>query len=235
MSPALNRIDSALLRQAVYTTLRLGIFFSLTDYIKQGKSEGQNLSTLEKIACSFTAGGIGSFFGNPFDLCLVRLQSDQTLPPEQRRNYKNVFDALFRIPKEEGITGLWKGASPTVTRAIALNIGMLVSYEEAKERVQKYVGKGRLQLLVASAISGIFTALFSLPFDNVKTKLQKQKALPDGTLPYSGFANCFYKTFLRGGIRELYAGLPTYYFRVAPHAMITLLASEKLKKFFGVG
>ena len=76
----IGRIDSALLRQAVYTTLRLGIFFSLNDMIKQRKGSDK-LSTLEKIACSFTAGGIGSFCGNPFDLCLVRLQSDLTLPP----------------------------------------------------------------------------------------------------------------------------------------------------------
>ena len=145
-----------------------------------------------------------------------------------------MFDALVRIPREEGITGLWKGAVPTVTRAISLNIGMLVSYEEAKERIAKLLGPGRITLLLASAVSGIFTALFSLPFDNVKTKLQKQKALPDGKLPYSGFANCFKITFQREGITGLYSGLPTYYFRVAPHAMITLLASEFLKKQFGL-
>ena len=167
-----TRIDSALLRQAVYTTLRLGIFFTLTDMIRQRKP-GRGLTTLEKVGCSFAAGGIGSFCGNPFDLCLVRLQSDLTLPPEQRRNYKHVFDALIRIPREEGITGLWKGALPTVSRAIALNIGMLVSYEEAKERLTKKFGPGRKTLLLASAVSGVFTALFSLPFDNVKTKLQK--------------------------------------------------------------
>lgn len=29
--------------------------------------------------------------------------------------------------------------------------------------------------LIASAISGVTTALFTLPFDNVKTKIMKQK------------------------------------------------------------
>ncbi len=97
---------------------------------------------------------------------------------------------------------------------------MMVSYEEAKERVGRLIGKGKPQLLCASAISGVFTALFSLPFDNMKTRLQKMKANPDGTLPYSGLLDCFKKTFGREGIRGLYAGLPTYYFRMAPHAMI---------------
>lgn len=140
----------------------------------------------------------------------------------------------MRIPREEGITGLWKGALPTVTRAIALNIGMLVSYEEAKERIAKIFGPGRATLLTASAISGIFTALFSLPFDNVKTKLQKQKAGPDGVLPYKGITSCLMKTVANEGPLGLYAGLPTYYFRVAPHAMITLLMSEFLKKLMAL-
>ena len=205
----------------MYGTARLGLFFTLNDIIKERKGgENPQLTMLEKVACSFTAGGLGSFIGTPFDVCLVRMQSDLTLPEEMRRNYKSAFDALSRIPREEGVTGLWKGAAPTVGRAISLNIGMLVSYEEAKERVRKLIGAGKPQLLIASAISGVFTALFSLPWDNVKTKLQKMKAGPDGVLPYKGVGDCFGKTFAREGIRGLYAGLPTYYFRVAPHAMI---------------
>ena len=31
------------------------------------------------------------------------MTSDGRLPPEQRRNYKNVFDALIRISREEGV------------------------------------------------------------------------------------------------------------------------------------
>lgn len=37
-------IDSALLRQAVYATLRLGIYFNLNDYIKENVNGGKNLS-----------------------------------------------------------------------------------------------------------------------------------------------------------------------------------------------
>lgn len=54
----------------------------------------------------------------------------------------------------------------------------------------------------------------------------------NGNLPYSGFKDCFAKSIAREGVFGLWAGLPTYYFRIAPHAMITLLVSEKLKKTF---
>jgi len=50
------------------------------------------------------------------------MQSDSTLPEAERRNYKNVFDAFRRIVSEEGITSCWNGASPTIARAMSLNV-----------------------------------------------------------------------------------------------------------------
>ena len=51
----------------------------------------------------------------------------------ERRNYKNVFDALFRMTKEEGIFTLWRGAIPTMGRAMVVNAAQLASYSQAKE------------------------------------------------------------------------------------------------------
>jgi solute carrier family 25 (mitochondrial oxoglutarate transporter), member 11 len=100
------------------------------------------------------------------------MQSDATLPPELRRNYKNVIDAFLRITREEGVLSCWKGATPTVVRAMSLNLGMLVSYDESKERLQKYFPNNpNLIWVLSSFISGTIASAMSLPFDNVKTKL----------------------------------------------------------------
>ena len=61
------------------------------------------------------------------------MQADNQLPVAERRNYKNVFDAFAKITQEDGILGLWRGATPTIVRAIVLNLAMLASYDEAKE------------------------------------------------------------------------------------------------------
>lgn len=37
------------------------------------------------------------------------MQNDTKLPIEQRRNYKHCFEALYRIFKNEGFNGLFKG------------------------------------------------------------------------------------------------------------------------------
>lgn len=131
------------------------------------------------------------------------------------------------------MTSLWNGAGPTMLRACSLNVAQLVTYEEVKERLQHRFGKGHEKAVMfsASMVSAVATSCASLPFDNIKTKLQKMKKLPDGTFPYSGFVDCAVKTAAREGITGFWAGLPTYYFRVGPHSIITLLAAETLRKF----
>lgn len=63
-------------------------------------------------------------------------------------------------------------------------------------------------------------SLISLPFDNLKTKLQKMKPNALGTFPYSGVADCLMKSVAREGLFGLWSGLPVYFFRVAPQSMI---------------
>lgn len=64
--------DSALARQAFYTTSRFGVFLNLSEYLK-AKNGGANLPIYQKMLCSLAAGGIGSFIGCPADLILIRM------------------------------------------------------------------------------------------------------------------------------------------------------------------
>jgi len=125
-----------------------------------------------------------------------------------------------------------------MSRACSLNMAMMVSYEEAKERITASTGRSPSSLYVqsiASMVSACCTAFFSLPFDNIKTKMQKQKPNAQGELPYKGMPDCIMKSIAREGVTGFWAGLPTYYFRVGPHAIIVLLTSEVYKKLLGVG
>ncbi len=58
-------------------------------------------------------------------------------PAAERRGYKNVFNAIARISREEGVKSLWRGFEPTVFRAIAMNVGMMATYDVAKESIVK--------------------------------------------------------------------------------------------------
>src|SRR4051794_20551044 len=102
--------------------------------------------------------------GTPADLALIRMQADGTLPPEQRRNYTGVGNALSRILKEEGVTGMFKGCSPVVVRAMALNVGMLAFHDQSLETYKQYTSNAQVANIGAKATAGFFASAFSLPF-----------------------------------------------------------------------
>merc|ERR1719473_2226538 len=107
---------------------------------------------------------------------------------------------------------------------MALNFGMLAFNASGKDLLSNMGVTGFTQTLGASAITGFFASFFSLPFDFVKTQMQKQKPDPvTGKLPYASSLDCVGKVMAEGGPLRFYAGFPTYYVRIAPHAMITLI------------
>lgn len=87
----------------------------------------------QKMAIGMAVGGVASFIGNPADLALVRMQGDALLPPERRRGYRGITDAVVRIVKEDGVAGLWRGSAPTMLRAVFLNMALLSTSDQLKE------------------------------------------------------------------------------------------------------
>jgi len=225
-------LDSALLRQVLYTSTRLGVFYQLTDrYNKKHKKKPPLLvNTLNSIIC----GAIGAAIGNPADLCLIRMQADSRLPPEQRRNYKNVVDAVSRTVKEEGILSLWRGSGPTVIRAMVMNFALLMPFEETKKALTPYVSSQRMRSVYGAFVAGFLGSVLSLPFDNIKTKLQKMNAGPDGKFPYNGVFDGIMKTAKNEGAGRLWVGLNTYFWRISPHVIITFLCVDSLRYLLGV-
>merc|ERR1712115_270173 len=161
-------------------------------------------------------------------------QADSMKPVAERAGYSNVFTAMGMIVKSEGIGGLMAGAAPTATRAMALNFGMLAFNASAKDALASAGVTGVPQVFGASAIAGFFASFFSLPFDFVKSQMQSQKPDPaTGELPFKSSIDCAMKIMAEGGPLRFYAGFPTFYVRIAPHAMITLVAQDFIKKSWG--
>merc|ERR1711870_5770 len=134
------------------------------------------------------------------------------------------------IVKKEGPMGLFAGCAPTASRAMALNFGMLAFNASGKDALASMGVTGPAQVFGASAIAGFFASFFSLPFDFVKTQMQKQKPDPvTGELMYKSSVDCATKIMAEGGPLRFYAGFPTFDVRIAPHAMLTLIAQDFIK------
>ncbi len=216
-------IGASMMRQASYGTTRLGIYTTLLDAFTVDNTPPP---LWQKLAFSMAAGGIGGFVGNPFDLALVRMAADSTLPPAERRNYKGVFEAVSRIVRTEGFTKLWIGAGPTVSRCVVLNMAQLTTYSQAKEELLK---TGLLKdniwcHLSASMISGFIATVASTPFDVAKTRVQY-----DRTKQYAGMTDCLLKTARNEGVLSLWKGFGPAYGRLAPQTVLVFIFLEKLQ------
>ena len=109
---------------------------------------------------------------------------------------------------------------------------MLASYDQSVELFRDKLGAGEYQTVIgASAISGFCAAACSLPFDYVKTQIQKMQPDATGKYPYTGSLDCAMQTLKTGGPFKFYSGFPVYCVRIAPHVMMTWLFLNQIQKY----
>jgi solute carrier family 25 oxoglutarate transporter 11 len=90
-------VDAAIGRQMVYGTARIGLHRKFSDKLVELNS-GKPVSFFAKTLSGMASGAVAVCIGTPFDIALVRLQSDSMAPESERRNYKNVFDVSTVAP-----------------------------------------------------------------------------------------------------------------------------------------
>jgi solute carrier family 25 oxoglutarate transporter 11 len=199
-------LSAGLLRQVVYTTAPLGFFSKFMNILTtRAKHEGNKIGFVERAGAGLSAGGLAAILGNPADLALIRIQSDGLNPLAERKSYKSVVEALTCIVKSEGVVALWAGAAPTVARAMALNFGQLAFFSEAKQQLKDTSLTPKAHTLTTSAVAGLFASFFNLPFDFVKTRLQKQQKARNFSIQGNG--PLLYKSREGGGAIVLLSGI----------------------------
>lgn len=134
-----------------------------------------------------------------------------------KRGYRNIADALWRISREEGVSGLWRGATPTIVRSMVVNCVQLGTYDAAKEKIirRSHFEDGVGVHLAASTISGFCYSVATLPIDSAKTRMQNQHINPDGTFPYRNLFHAIVKVGQEEGLLALWRGFTPYFSRCA--------------------
>ncbi|MBN3318837.1 M2OM protein, partial [Atractosteus spatula] len=211
-------LSAGLLRQATYTTTRLGIYTVLFE--KMTGTDGKPPSFLMKALIGMTAGATGAFVGTPAEVALIRMTADGRLPPAQRRGYSNVFNALVRITREEGITTLWR-------------VGCFPLCLCQSRHPWRYFGDNILCHFCASMISGLVTTAASMPVDIVKTRIQNMRMI-DGKPEYKNGLDVLVKVVRKEGFFSLWKGFTPYYARLGPHTVLTFIFLEQMNKFYKI-
>ena len=144
-------LSASLTRQATYGTARIGLHTAFTKELVDRNGGGKPPLWMSFIS-SFCSGAIASSIGNPFDVSLVRMQADTTKPKAEQKGYTGVGNAITRIIKEEGFSTLYRGYPPTLLRAICMNVGQMMTYDQSKSKLSD-MGLEGLTLNLASAAS----------------------------------------------------------------------------------
>lgn len=214
-------ISAGIFRQISYGMPRMAIYPML---LERFSTPGETLPFWKKLGLGSVAGAVAACLGVPSEVCLVRMGADSKKPLEQRRNYKHVGDALVRIAREEGVSSLWAGTTPTVARACLLNAGQLGVYSEAKEKIQSNSPLRGIPLqFCASVISAVAAVTLSCPADVIKTRLQNQ--LPG---QYAGTGDCVATLLRTEGTLALWKGFGPAVIKLAPHSVISFIILDNL-------
>ena len=215
-------IDAAWLREASYTSLRLGLY----DPIKNIMGVNNKSNFFMKFAAGSLAGGIGSLFGNPFDVIKTRMMTFEGREP---KTFLYTFIDIYKSRKLD----LYKGLQANIIRACVLNGTKMACYDQIKETITqtKMIPSGIPTQFCSAFGAGFLMAITVSPFDMIRTQLMNQSS---NVKMYKGFVDCFVKIVKEKGVTGLYAGFIPIWARFAPNACLQFIIFEQIKPIFGV-
>ncbi|XP_016977947.1 mitochondrial dicarboxylate carrier [Drosophila rhopaloa] len=217
-----NGLSASMLRQMTYSTARFGVYEAGKDYVKTDTFAG-------KVALAGASGLVGGIVGTPADMVNVRMQNDVKLPVEQRRNYKNAVDGLFRVYRQEGFARLFSGATTATARGILMTIGQIAFYDQTKIYLlaTPYFQDNLITHFTASLLAGTIATTLTQPLDVLKTRSMNAKPGE-----YSGLWDVVKHTAKLGPL-GFFKGYVPAFVRLGPHTIITFVFLEQLRLNFG--
>lgn len=205
----------------------------------QATSSGSNFLSIfshlkyEHLVAGVAGGTISTLALHPLDLIKLRfaVNDGRTCPIPQ---YNGSVDAVKKICKSEGLSGLYRGITPNALGAgSAWGIYFLI-YNGVKTYMQNGNTSQPLSSathIFAAADAGILTLLMTNPIWVVKTRLCLQYAddvrLPDSKR-YTGMIDAFKKIRKNEGFYGFYRGLTPGLFGVS-HGALQFVAYEEMK------
>jgi solute carrier family 25 (mitochondrial citrate transporter), member 1 len=241
------------------TALRFATFERIADYMQGDVKVVSSISSTKKgqktqrapltPLQSFTAGLVSGVIEAviiivPMTTLQVKLISD--LNRDIPQYTRGMVHAISTIVKEEGLSGLYRGATPTILK-IAFNISFrflmyneLVAFfqkqfeenKRAKELALSDSTRFSISSMTAGSIAGAVTVLANQPIDVVKSNMQSV----NGMIRYTSSIDCFQKIWKEEGVKGLYRGLVPRLNRVVLETSLSFtffeLLSRNLNKVF---
>lgn len=186
------------------------------------------------------SGGAQSIVCSPMELAKTRLQvqgQGETYKHiffEEKNRYKGSVDCLYKIVKNEGLRGCFRGMSLTLLRDIPAFAAYFGSYDGLCRLLSQsgtpYMDLHTGHLFLAGGLSGMASWIVTYGVDVVKSRYQADGV---GLKPvYKNPLDCARKTYQKEGIQAFYRGLDTALIRAFPTNAATLGTVTVTLRFF---
>lgn len=193
-------------------------------------NNGQEAAWIHLMAAA-TAGWTTSTATNPIWMIKTRLQLDKA---GKRKQYKNSWDCIRSILRNEGIRGMYKGLSASYLGSVE-SILQWILYEQMKRVIkersiekfgydEKHKGvsekiKEWCQRSGSAGLAKFVASIITYPHEVVRTRL-RQAPLENGKPKYTGLIQTFRVIIKEEGFISMYSGLTPHLMRTVPNSII---------------
>jgi solute carrier family 25 protein 39/40 len=115
-----------------------------------------------------------------FDEAII---SDCAAEQTQRRTYNSTLDGLRKIARNEGLSTLWRGLSPTLLMAVPSNVIYFAGYDWLRDSANSPISalsNENTAPLLAGSIARVFSAGAVGPLDMLRTRMQASSSTGKG-------------------------------------------------------
>lgn len=203
---------------------------STKEIILANFNNGQEATWIHLVS-GLNAGFVTSTATNPIWLIKTRLQLDKT----KGKHYKNSWDCLKYIIKNEGVLSLYKGLSASYLGGVESTL-QWVLYEQMKsflnrkslevhghDQLLKTTKDHVLEWCARSGAAGaakFVASLITYPHEVVRTRLRQAPLELTGKPKYTRLVQCFKLVIKEEGLASMYGGLTPHLLRTVPNSII---------------
>ena len=219
-------VNAAWLREASYTSLRLGLYEPVK--VAFGANDPETTTFLKKFLAGSAAGAIGSLAGNPFDVLKTKMMTSSG------KEVPSITKTASDLYKMQGIGGFYRGIDSNIMRAMVLNGTKMGVYDQSKGYVVALTGFSKKSLMtqfLSAVTAGFFMTCTVSPFDMVRTRLMNQ---PSDAKIYNNALDCMVKIATQEGPLTFWRGFMPIWSRFAPTTTLQLVIFEQMRGLMGM-
>lgn len=238
------------------TVLYLCSYEVCKEQLSNGKQDAQSNFVVHFVS-GMIAETIACIVYVPVDVVKERMQIQHpsilsSTDPGTTGNYRNSWDALKQIAKNEGLAGVYRGYGATLASFGPFSALYFVFYERLKLWTRQHLQTtgalgGELPFqwtVLCSASAGALASWITSPLDMAKLRLQVQRGQRLATVSapnihvspshppyYTGMIDCLLRTMRESGWKGLFRGAGARVLHIAPATTISMTAFETCRSF----